>query len=193
MTCRRLIPQGTSFSFLHAVTQPLHSIQRSASQRNFILAMRLSPLLRRRDTAQRGLGFLHLGHEFVAVGRGRVAGLAPDIRRRALRILVIEVLALEPATEMKRCPDRPGPTRGVTMARTLIRPPSAPSSQTYCPSRIPASLASSGLISANISGCSLASQLLERVSSPPPSYSTRRPLVKTSGYLLAVIDDWIDW
>ena len=38
-TRRRLTPQGTSFSFLHAVTQPLHSTQRSASHRNYILAM----------------------------------------------------------------------------------------------------------------------------------------------------------
>jgi hypothetical protein len=38
-TRRRLMPQGTSCSFLQAVTQPLHSIQRSESQRNFILAM----------------------------------------------------------------------------------------------------------------------------------------------------------
>jgi hypothetical protein len=33
---RRLMPQGTSCSFLQAVTQALHSMQRSASQRNFI-------------------------------------------------------------------------------------------------------------------------------------------------------------
>ncbi len=39
-TRRRLRPQGTSFSFLQAVAQALHSMQRSASQRNFILAMR---------------------------------------------------------------------------------------------------------------------------------------------------------
>jgi hypothetical protein len=38
-TRRRLMPQGTSFSFLHAVTQALQSMQRSASQRNFIRAM----------------------------------------------------------------------------------------------------------------------------------------------------------
>src|SRR4030081_1251940 len=38
-TRRRLTPQGTSFSCLQAVTQPLHSMQRSASHRNFILAM----------------------------------------------------------------------------------------------------------------------------------------------------------
>src|SRR5450759_1210299 len=41
-TRRRLIPHGTSCSFLQAVTQALHSMQRSASQRNFIRAM-LSP------------------------------------------------------------------------------------------------------------------------------------------------------
>src|SRR5215813_11428442 len=38
-TRRRLMPHGTSFSFLQAVTQALQSVQRSASQRNFILAM----------------------------------------------------------------------------------------------------------------------------------------------------------
>src|SRR5882672_7281830 len=38
-TRRRLMPHGTSFSFLQAVTQALHSMQRSASQRNFIRAI----------------------------------------------------------------------------------------------------------------------------------------------------------
>src|ERR1700744_1132428 len=38
-TRRRLRPQGTSFSFLQAVTQALQSIQRSASHRNFIRAI----------------------------------------------------------------------------------------------------------------------------------------------------------
>src|SRR5712671_3120604 len=42
-TRRRLMPQGTSFSFLHAVTHALHSMQRSASQRNFIRAIVESP------------------------------------------------------------------------------------------------------------------------------------------------------
>src|SRR3954454_14693584 len=42
-TRRRLMPHGTSCSFLQAVTQALHSMQRSASQRNFILAMAVSP------------------------------------------------------------------------------------------------------------------------------------------------------
>jgi hypothetical protein len=42
-TRRRLMPQGTSFSFLQAVTQALQSMHRSASQRNFMRAM-ASPL-----------------------------------------------------------------------------------------------------------------------------------------------------
>ena len=46
-TRRRFTPQGTSFSCLQAVTQPLHSMQRSASQRNFIRAMSFSSTLRR--------------------------------------------------------------------------------------------------------------------------------------------------
>ena len=41
-TRRRLTPQGTSCSFLQAVTQPLHSMQRSESQMNFIRAMLVS-------------------------------------------------------------------------------------------------------------------------------------------------------
>src|SRR5215813_7453557 len=42
-TRRRLMPHGTSCSFLQAVTQALHSMQRSASQRNFIRAMTFPP------------------------------------------------------------------------------------------------------------------------------------------------------
>jgi hypothetical protein len=42
-TRRRLMPQGTSCSFLQAVTQALHSMQRSASQRNFKRAMCFAP------------------------------------------------------------------------------------------------------------------------------------------------------
>src|SRR5512145_1170664 len=38
-TRRRLMPHGTSCSFLQAVTQALHSMHRSASQRNFMRAM----------------------------------------------------------------------------------------------------------------------------------------------------------
>src|SRR5258708_31976481 len=43
-TRRRLMPHGTSCSFLQAVTQALHSMQRSASQRNLTRAMIYSPL-----------------------------------------------------------------------------------------------------------------------------------------------------
>src|SRR6478736_4114957 len=65
-TRRRLMPHGTSFSFLQAVTQALQSMQRSASQRNFIRAMvRLSG---RSDLAERRLGFLHAGGRVEAVG-----------------------------------------------------------------------------------------------------------------------------
>src|SRR5690349_25101838 len=42
-TRRRLMPHGTPCSFLQAVTQALHSMQRSASQRNFIRAMVVAP------------------------------------------------------------------------------------------------------------------------------------------------------
>src|ERR1700750_1897350 len=38
-TRRRLMPHGTSFSFLQAVTQALQSMQRSARPGNFILGM----------------------------------------------------------------------------------------------------------------------------------------------------------
>ena len=49
----------------------------------------------------------------------------------------------------------------------------------------PRSFASFGLISTKFSCCSSASHGLERVSSPPPSYSTSRPLVSTSGKFFA--------
>src|SRR5260370_41988221 len=59
-TRRRLMPHGTSFSFLQAVTQALHSMQRSASQRNFILA--LSRLLPSPHLTGGGLRPLHAPH-----------------------------------------------------------------------------------------------------------------------------------
>src|SRR3954449_8236171 len=65
-TRRRLMPHGTSCSFLQAVTQALHSMQRSASQRNFIRAMVVAPLSRS-DLTEGGLGFLHAGHRVEAV------------------------------------------------------------------------------------------------------------------------------
>src|SRR5829696_8650145 len=60
-TRRRLIPHGTSCSFLHAVTQALHSMQRSASQRNFIRAIVNASRSSRLDLAERHFRFLHVG------------------------------------------------------------------------------------------------------------------------------------
>src|SRR5437016_11985138 len=90
-TRRRLMPHGTSCSFLQAVTQALHSMQRSASQRNFIRAMVI--LLRRPDLAESSLGFLHPGHRIVAVGGERVHTLAQHDRVGALGIFVALVRA----------------------------------------------------------------------------------------------------
>src|SRR5688572_8193833 len=102
-TRRRLMPQGTSCSFLQAVTQALHSMQRSASQRNFIRAMAVSSL-RRPDLAECGFWFLHAGYRIEAVGRERVHALAEHHRVRPLRILPPLVLALVPAAEVERTP-----------------------------------------------------------------------------------------
>src|SRR4051812_33153787 len=75
-----------------------------------------------------------------------------------------------------------GPTRSVTCAFTLSLAPEGELTQTYSSLRMPRSAAVFGLISTKLLCCSSASQGLERVSSPPPSYSTRRPLVRMSGY-----------
>src|SRR5262249_50931971 len=77
-TRRRLMPHGTSCSFLQAVTQALHSMQRSASQRNFTRAIGFLPS-GQLDLAERRLGFLHSGHRVVAVGGERVHALAQHI------------------------------------------------------------------------------------------------------------------
>src|SRR3977135_3517006 len=74
-TRRRLMPHGTSFSFLHAVTQALQSMYRSASQRNFRPAI-VSALPRCSDLAQGRLRLLHAGRRIIAVGRERVHALA---------------------------------------------------------------------------------------------------------------------
>src|SRR5450759_5393562 len=96
-TRRRFTPQGMSCSCLQAVTQPLHSMQRSASHRNFIRAMILFLLAWQDsgvvvsglgDLAQRRLGFLHHRHRVVTVGRGRVDGLSTNDRRRALGVVL---------------------------------------------------------------------------------------------------------
>src|ERR1700681_1912282 len=69
-TRRRLMPQGTSFSFLHAVTHALQLMQRSASQRNFIRAMVGSSC--GPDLTEGSLRFLHAGRWVEAVGREAV-------------------------------------------------------------------------------------------------------------------------
>src|SRR6266700_4450446 len=84
-TRRRLMPHGTSFSFLQAVTQALHSMQRSASQRNFIRAM-VHGSSRRPDLAERGFGFLHARDRIEPIGGERVHALAEDDRIGAVRI-----------------------------------------------------------------------------------------------------------
>src|SRR5258707_9513875 len=94
-TRRRLMPHGTSCSFLQAVTQALHSMQRSASQRNFIRGIVLLSSCRP-DLTQRRLRFLHPGEGIVAVGRDRVHALTEHDRIRPLGIFSALVHALEP-------------------------------------------------------------------------------------------------
>src|SRR5215470_1124918 len=95
-TRRRLMPQGTSCSFLQAVTQALHSMQRSASQRNFMRAMAWASS-RRSDLAEGGFGLLHARHRVETVGGERVDALTQHDRIVALGIPVALVDALEPA------------------------------------------------------------------------------------------------
>src|SRR5438045_7811228 len=102
-TRRRLMPHGTSCSFLQAVTQALHSMQRSASQRNFIRAIGW-PSLRRLDLTQRRLRLLHPGDRVEAVGRHRVDALAEDDRVGALGVVRPHVVALVPAGAMEAHP-----------------------------------------------------------------------------------------
>src|SRR5450631_2556691 len=74
-TRRRLMPHGTSFSFLHAVTQALQSMHRSASQRNFLRAIVLA-FSRRPDLTKGSFRFLHACRRIIAVCRDRVHALA---------------------------------------------------------------------------------------------------------------------
>src|SRR4029077_4880032 len=80
----------------------------------------------------------------------------------------------------------PAPTRSVTRARTLICAPVGLFTHTQSQYLMPRDSASLGLISTKLSCISSASHGFERVSSPPPSYSTRRPLVRISGYFLCI-------
>src|SRR5215468_9868508 len=97
-TRRRLIPQGTSCSFLHAVTQALHSMQRSASQRNFIRAMVASS--RRRNLTESRLGLLHPGHRVKAVGGKGIHTFSEHDRVGPLRIFCALIDTLEPARKV---------------------------------------------------------------------------------------------
>src|SRR5438874_3415446 len=89
----RLMPHGTSFSFLHAVTQALHSMQRSASQRNFIRAMGGDPLSSC-NLAERDLGLLHVRDRIVAVGRDGVGAFAEHVGVGALGVFAALIHAL---------------------------------------------------------------------------------------------------
>src|SRR5688500_19957040 len=92
-TRRRLMPHGTSCSFLQAVTQALHSMQRSASQRNFMRAMAyLSGLL---DPAEGRLGLLHHGDRIVPVCLRGVGVLAAHVGVGAGGMFRAQVLAHE--------------------------------------------------------------------------------------------------
>src|SRR6202022_2808792 len=92
-TRRRLMPHGTSCSFLQAVTQALHSMQRSASHRNLTRAMIYSPS-RRLDLAQGHLALMHARNRIVAVGRQRVHAFAKHDWIVALRIFPALIDAL---------------------------------------------------------------------------------------------------
>src|SRR3978361_80767 len=94
-TRRRLMPQGTSFSFLQAVTQALQSMQRSASQRNFIRAMVLLSL-RRPDLTKRRLRLLHAGRRIVPVSRDCVHALAEHEGIGTSGIFGAQISAFEP-------------------------------------------------------------------------------------------------
>src|SRR3954447_20448476 len=102
-TRRRLMPHGTSFSFLQAVTQALQSMQRSASQRNFIRAMSLAPL-RGPDLTKRCLRLLHARRRIVSVGHDCIYTLAEHEGIRTCRIFGAQIIALEPAGKVKRHP-----------------------------------------------------------------------------------------
>src|SRR5438094_10455354 len=84
-TRRRLMPHGTSCSFLQAVTQALHSMQRSASHRNLTRAMIYSPS-RRLDLAQGRLALVHAGDRVVAERGQRVDAFAEHDRIASLWI-----------------------------------------------------------------------------------------------------------
>src|SRR5580700_8701261 len=74
-TRRRLIPHGTSFSFLHAVTQALQSMHRSASQRNFIRAIAFA-FSSRPNLTKSSFRLLHAGRRIISICCDRVHALS---------------------------------------------------------------------------------------------------------------------
>src|ERR1700758_3903650 len=128
-TRRRLMPQGTSFSFLQAVTQALQSMQRSASQRNFMRAMEFFlgiVLSGGSDLAKCGLWLLHAGRGIVAISRQRVYAFAKHERIGALWIPRAQIGPFEPAGEMIGHPrnalaDTLGHERLHARARAILR------------------------------------------------------------------------
>src|SRR5436305_3344580 len=99
-TLRRLMPHGTSCSFLQAVTQALHSMQRSASQRNLTRAIFILPS-RRLDLAQGHLTLVHACHGIVTVACDRVCAFAKHDRIVALRVFAALIDTLEPAAKVE--------------------------------------------------------------------------------------------
>src|ERR1700716_2087171 len=116
-TRRRLMPHGTSCSFLQAVTQALHSMQRSASQRNLTRAM-IYPS-RRSNLAKRCLGFLHARRGIVAIRRQRVHAFAENDRICALRILAAQIGALVPTGKVE---GHPGDALAHTLGHKCLHP-----------------------------------------------------------------------
>src|SRR6476661_1382094 len=75
-TRRRFTPHGTSFSFLQAVTQLLHSMQRSESQMNFIRAMGIPLVSKYRILDQ-------LGSEHICLLRLGSVGVRAHLLRKS--------------------------------------------------------------------------------------------------------------
>jgi hypothetical protein len=81
-TRRRLMPHGTSFSFLQAVTHALHPMQRSASQRNFIRAMIVCPHAAPSQLFEHGHG--EFGIAVLDLGALRVGTFGEEVDTVAL-------------------------------------------------------------------------------------------------------------
>src|ERR1700688_4860149 len=102
-TRRRLMPHGTSFSFLHAVTHALQSMHRSASQRNFMRAI-VSAFSSRPNLTQSSFRLLHASRRIITICRDRVHALSEHEGIRAFRISRTQIGALVPAGEVIRHP-----------------------------------------------------------------------------------------